>query len=400
VVDPFLPLHDVAAGSLRLLRILEHLTATGWQVTYIARNGRGADRYRPPLEAMGVEVFATDPERLVPLGIRADARPIDLRRILTERQYEVAWLSFYDVAEQYLPEIRRHSPSTRVLVDTVDVHFVREGRQALLSRDGEAARRALLTRERELSIYARADRVVTVTRADAESLREHGLETPISVVPTVHPVAGLTPSFEARSGLLFVGNFHHTPNVDAATWLAREILPELHRLVPGVPLPIVGPNPPEAVTALAGPTVRVTGWVPETAPFLDAALVSVAPLRFGAGIKGKIGEALARGLPVVTSPLGAEGMELVDGENALIAGDTAGLARAVARLVSDRALWERLAEAGRRHVEARYAPEAVGRAIHAALAATMAPAPGASRVPEPSGLPAPRRRPDAASMRP
>jgi glycosyltransferase involved in cell wall biosynthesis len=246
---------------------------------------------------------------------------------MAERRYDVAWLSFWSLAAQYAPHVRRCSPGTLVVCDTVDVHFVRELRQAELAGDDEARRRAERLRELELQVYRQSDLVVTVTAEDAETLARAGVRTRTAVVPNVHDVAPPGPGFDARSGLVFVGNFAHAPNVDAAAWLAREIMPRVTKLLPGARLLIAGANPTPEVTALAGPGVNVVGWVPHTAPLLARARVSVAPLRFGAGMKGKVGEALAHGLPVVTTSIGAEGMALVHGQHVLIADDRRGAGR-------------------------------------------------------------------------
>ncbi len=363
IVDPFLPLHDRASGSLRLFRIILILRALKCDITYIARNGLGQENYQRQLEALGVKVYATDPEKMAQLGYRCDAPAIDLGRILGERPCHLAWLSFYDIAEQYLPEIRRYSPGTTVVVDTVDVHFLRETRQAELAGDAAALERAARTRERELRIYAQADRVVTVTEADATVLREAGLTVPTTVIPNIHPPVEETPGWEARKGLVFVGNFNHTPNIDAALWLVRDILPKVRALVPGTRLTIVGPNPPAELQALASPAISVKGWVPDTAPHLDAARVSVAPLRVGAGMKGKVGEALSRGLPVVTTSIGAEGMGLEDGRHVLVADEAEAFASAVARLLQDRPAWESQAREGRTFITAAYGVEGVGKVL-------------------------------------
>lgn len=364
VVDPLMPLYDKASGSLRLFRILELLRKQRRHVTFIARNGAAHHTYRRPLEAMGIEVHTADPERMAQLGYYVPGPRVDLGRILGERQFDVAWLSFYYIAEQYLPWIRALSPRTTVVADTVDVHFLRELREAELRHDPKATAAAQRTRERELAIYGACDLVVTVTEADAQELVRRKVRTPWTVVPNIHaPHAGAVPRFDQRCGLVFVGGFGHPPNVDAMRWFVREILPRIRESQPDIPLLIVGSNPPDEVKALAGPGIEVTGFVPETGPFLDAARVSVAPLRYGAGMKGKVGEALGRGIPVVTTSIGAEGMGLVDGEHVLVADAPQAFAEQVLRLYRDAELWERLSAAGRALLDRRYGPEAAGRAL-------------------------------------
>jgi GT2 family glycosyltransferase/SAM-dependent methyltransferase/glycosyltransferase involved in cell wall biosynthesis len=364
VVDPTMPMYDKASGSLRLFRLLELMRSQQRHVTFIARNGAGQHAYRRPLEAMGVEVYTSDPERMSQLGYYVPGPRADLGRILGERRFDVAWLSFFYIVEQYLPWIRRLSPGTTVVADTVDVHFLREMREAELRQSAKAMQKAKETRERELRVYGLSDLVVTVTAADAQELVRRKVQTPTAIVPNVHPPhAGPVPGHAARLGLVFVGGFNHPPNIDAVTWFVREVLPLVRKEEPATPLLIVGSNPTDEVKALAGPGVEVTGFVPDTGPYLDAARISIAPLRYGAGMKGKVGEALTRGIPVVTTSIGAEGMDLVGGEQVLIADEPAAFAREVLRLHRDADLWGRLSAAGRAHVEARYGPEAIGRRL-------------------------------------
>jgi glycosyltransferase involved in cell wall biosynthesis len=258
-------------------------------------------------------------------------------------------------------------------VDTVDVHFLRERRQAELAKDADGLQKAGLTRGRELKIYDQADLVVTVTQADAEVLREAGLGSPTAVVPTIHLLIGETPGWEARRDLVFVGNFNHTPNIDAALWFCREILPKVQALRSDIQLSIIGPNPPPEVQALTSPSVSVLGWVPDTAPHLDAARISVAPLRAGAGMKGKVGEALSRGIPVVTTTIGAEGMDLQHGQTAMVADDANRFAEAIVRLYEDQVFWEAMAQAGREVVHKRYSLESVGVLLQDLLTSSARP---------------------------
>jgi glycosyltransferase involved in cell wall biosynthesis len=121
---------------------------------------------------------------------------------------------------------------------------------------------------------------------------------------------------------------------------------------------VVGSKPPPEILALAAPDVVVHGFVEDIGPLLDKMRVSVAPLRYGAGVKGKVGTALAAGLPTVATPIAAEGMGLVDGRNVLIAGEAPKLAAAITRLHTDEALWTRIGAEGLRHAESSWGPGA------------------------------------------
>src|SRR5205814_10715677 len=113
-------------------------------------------------------------------------------------------------------------------------------------------------------------------------------------------------SFADSQHLPFIGNLAHRPNSDGVLYFLREVYPLVRAALPQIELDIIGDNPAE-IAAYASPDVRVRGYVPDVEPFWQARRVFVAPLRYGAGVKGKIGEALAHGLPVVTTTVGAEG---------------------------------------------------------------------------------------------
>jgi GT2 family glycosyltransferase/glycosyltransferase involved in cell wall biosynthesis len=372
VVHSELPLHDRHSGSLRLFRLLELLAAEGHAITFLARCGIGQERYTAQLTALGIDVLPLDRARLRERGMRVAGPDLDFAELCARGRFDVALLSFYELAEQYLPLLRRCSPLTRVVVDTVDVHWVRERRGAELSGDRRALAAAERTRERERAVYSAADALVAVSEEDAGVLRELAPGVPVAVVSNVHAeVPGGDvgrPGFSARDGLVFVANFAHAPNVDAILDFHARIWPLVRAGLPDVALSLVGTDPPEAVRALASdPAIEVTGWVESTEPYLDRARVSIAPLRYGAGVKGKIGEALSHGLPVVTTTIGAEGMGLVDGSHALVADSAEGFAEAVVSLHSDGALWERVAEAGREHVRATLSPRAALDALRGLL---------------------------------
>jgi glycosyltransferase involved in cell wall biosynthesis len=235
-----------------------------------------------------------------------------------------------------------------------------------VTRDDRAVERAASTRTRELNIYAQADMVITVTEDDAHALFPHCERGRVRVIPNVHEIA--RPQTRASSAqLVFVGGFKHFPNVDAVTYLCHEILPLVRQRVPTVHLTIVGSNPPPEVWALREDHVFVTGFVPSTTPYLHSSRVSVAPLRFGAGMKGKIGEAMAHGVPVVTTTVGAQGMRLQHGINVLIADKPASFAAAVVDLLTDDILHDRITRNALDHLARHFTPIQAGAALTAAF---------------------------------
>lgn len=393
VVHSELPHPDRDACSLRLYRIIELLAADGHRITFLGRGGLRQERYVAKLLALGVEaVHPVDPERFGAIHGWPTSQwsipMLDVAGLLAEEEFDVAWLSLYDVAEQYLPLIRRHAPATRVIVDSSDIQWLRQHRGAELAGDEVALAAAQRTREREAAVYAAADLCVAISPADAQATRELAPGVPIEIVSMVQSFDAAPPSRGGRAGMLFVGNFHHAPNVDAVMHFHAAIWPQIRRELPDAHLTLVGTAPPPEVRALADEDVTVTGWVPSVAPYLESALVSIAPLRYGAGIKGKIAEAVAAGLPVVTSTIGAEGMELADGEHALVADEPGAFARAVVALCRDEELWLRIARQAPPHLDAVMGTGVARAGIRAALGVTT----GESAPPRPAAADAPAPR--------
>jgi polysaccharide biosynthesis protein PslH len=154
--------------------------------------------------------------------------------------------------------------------------------------------------------------------------------------------------------LLFVGNYDYPPNLDAALWLAQDIFPRVRSQHPAARLSLVGNAPPPALQALADDHITVTGRVPDVQPYLDRATAFVCPLRFGAGIKNKVLEALASGCPLIATPVSVDGISVTDGQSALIAQDAPSLAAATIRVLADPTLQTSLREQGRAVVMAGY----------------------------------------------
>jgi glycosyltransferase involved in cell wall biosynthesis len=216
------------------------------------------------------------------------------------------------------------------------------------------------------------DAVVATSEADAEVFRQWGARR-VDVVPNGVDTSEVP--FRAPApgaGLLFLGQFGYRPNEAAAVELAREVLPLVRRRCADATVELVGRNPTEAMCAVAGPGVTVTGPVPAVLPHLHAARALVVPLRAGSGTRLKILEAMAAGTPVVSTPLGAAGIGARDGQELLLGETPADLAEQAARVLEDDDLAGALATAARRLVEERYDWTVVGEplvALHRELLA-------------------------------
>jgi glycosyltransferase involved in cell wall biosynthesis len=367
ICSPVLPEFDRESGSRRLFAIIEFLTEAGWSVTFAARHTAGGDRYVDLLQQRGVETYA-----------RFDA---SLERAVATAQFDLAILAFWYVAEQWLAKIRRVSPRTHILIESIDLNFLRDARRIMCesgdglppaSLDSTFANRML----RELNVYAAADGVLTVSDKEAALVDDlAGGPRLAHVVPDAEDLEASTVPPHDRKGMLFVGNFKHPPNIQAAEYLLHEIVPRIDSDVLNAhPLFIVG-NALEQHWQRLEPVpanVHLVGWVPSVLPYIQRARLTVVPLLHGAGTKRKVIQALMVGTPTVASGIGAEGLDLRDGEHALIADDPDTFARCVARLAKDDALWQRLATDGRTHVLSLHGRDAVRARFEAAIADVLA----------------------------
>jgi len=287
-------------------------------------------------------------------------------------RFDRVWLCRHTTARTLLPAVRRTMPNARVIFDTVDLHYLRERRAAELSGDPVALRAAARTRRLELDVIERSDVTLLVSEAERAVLAEDAPGAQVEIVSNIHEVAGAGLPFGERRDVVFVGGFRHPPNVDAVLWFVREVWPRVRAQRADIVFHCIGADAPPEILALATVDgVRLHGHVPDLAPYMDGARIAVAPLRYGAGVKGKVNLSMAHGQPVVATRCAVEGMHLVDGEDVLVADDADTFADAILRLDVDEPLWSRLAANGldnvRRHFSADAARDAVRRALGDAL---------------------------------
>jgi len=242
-----------------------------------------------------------------------------------------------------------------ILTVAHDLVFRIQERAALVATEAAAradwAEQSRRTRALETRLFNSGGHFVTCSEEDRSGLQELAPAARVTVVPNGVDVAYFAPAPPGTpQRLVYTGNMQTVPNVDAVRWFCEEILVHL----PDANLDIVGLNPTPEVQALAGPRVDVHGSVPDVRPFISAAGIFVVPLRVGSGTRLKILEAMAMGRPVVSTRVGAEGLGLRPGEDALLADTPRDFAEAVRCLMADEGLRNRLAERGRRLVNERF----------------------------------------------
>lgn len=349
-VDEHVPFDDRDAGSRRMTSLVRWAREAGWNVIFGSRDARDYGKYSDRLKQAGVEVLlGFDRKSLEALAHRGT--PV-----------QCVWLSRPAIASAYLPAVRLIYPRARAIYDTVDLHFVRLARQAEIEK--RAPSHEALERQ-ELQTAEQSDFTVVTSSQEVATLRARGVEN-VGLVGLSEAPAASVPGYGARDGILFVGNYSHAPNVDAACWLAGEIMPRVWRRNPDISLTLAGADPVLAVKRLAGKRVRVPGFIDDLGPVFTAHRLFAAPMRFGAGLKGKIVQAMAAGVPIVTTSVGAEGIATTRDEFA-IADDADIFTDMLMQIYGDPVEWQHYSEVGRAAAAQRFSPAVVAQQFYSVL---------------------------------
>ncbi|OOG37402.1 hypothetical protein B0E51_16225 [Rhodanobacter sp. C05] len=358
VVDADYPRVNHDSGSLRMFNMLVLLRELGCHVQFWATAAADRDDDARMLEQHGIELIVA-PSRAQALSWwYAYGTSLDL-----------IVLSRLPVALSALRLTRRYAAQAAVIFDTVDLHFLRIARGAAMHGNSAEAAWAEELRRSELELIRQADLTLVVSEYERTLLRELVPAAEVQVLSNVHPVHGRQSPFAAREGMLFLGNFEHEPNVDAVRWLVEEIMPRLRARLAGVSLHIVGYAGTEALAGFASGDVLVHGFVADLEPVLRSVKLALAPLRYGAGVKGKINMAMSHGVPVVTTSIGAEGMALANRRDAMIADDSDAFVDAIAELYINEQLWLTLSDHGLENVRLHFSVEAARVTLERILAA-------------------------------
>jgi GT2 family glycosyltransferase/glycosyltransferase involved in cell wall biosynthesis len=358
VVDHAVPSPDRHAGDVTMTQYLSLLATAGWSVVFGPADGVAEGPAADALERQGIELIRS---------------PQTIEDWLAEHGEHVSevWLARPAIARRLIGPVRAFTRS-RIAYYPHDLHHVRLDREAKVQGDAALLAEAASMRQEEIEILRAVDRVTAPCEEDGQAIRALAPLTPVTVMPPYFYDGSMILArdearFEGLSDIVFVGGFPHTPNVDAAVFIAEEIMPLVWRSQPHARLMLVGYNPPPKVLALAGPRIVVTGQVPRTEPFMDRARLMLAALRYGAGVKGKVVEAMRLGVPVVTTSVGAEGIGIVPDRDALIGETAAELAQHVLDLFGSEQRCAELSVAGaelvRRRFSRRAARTAAGEAF-------------------------------------
>ena len=342
LIDFETPKPDTDSASMDTVYYLKMLQSLGYRVSFIANDLKHSRQYTENLQRLGVECLYKP-------------YAVSVGDYLREKGalYQLVFMQKVHYVKEYFEQARKFCVNAKLIFNTVDLHYVREQRYAELEDSDLLRSGALDTRSIELGIMRKSDATIVISQEEKHIVEREAPDVNVFCIPYVRETRPSKNDFAARKDIVFIGGFNHLPNIDAVKYFVKEVFPRVREKLPDVIFRIVGSNIPgmvfkeEEVNELAGaPGVEIAGFADELDSIFNQCRISVAPLRFGAGIKGKIGTSLCYGVPCVATPIAVEGMDLENGKNILLGSNADDFAEQVVSLYTDEESWKRISSAG------------------------------------------------------
>jgi O-antigen biosynthesis protein len=354
IIDHYVPTYDKDAGSLTIYQYTKLFNDMGFKVIFIPDNLYRSEPYTSELQQMGIEVIygQANFQFNFDTWIKDNGRYID-----------IVFLSRPHISIKYIDKLKKYTKA-KILYYGHDLHYLWELRRYEIEKDKHILEESQRWKAIEFKLFNSVDVILTPSDAEADIISRElpGKLNNIRVIPpymySEFLAENALPSFHDKKDIIFLGGFQHIPNIDAVQWFVQECFPHILAEIPDVKFLIVGSDPTPEVKKLASDNVEIIGYVKDLAPIFAKTRVFVAPLRYGAGLKGKIVTSMYYGVPAVTTTIGAEGMGLTDGMDALIADDASEFVKKVTMLYKDESLWSKLSENSMKKVKANYSLEA------------------------------------------
>lgn len=331
VIDAEIPMADQSAGAYAAIQEIRLLQSLGFKCTFVPSNMAWLGKYADNLQRMGVEVVYA---------------PFcgSVQEFLEKRgaEFELVYVTRYYVAKEYIHAIREYAPQAKVVLMNADLHFLREMRAAVYKKNAQELDQSYLTRDEELQTMRRVDLVLSYTDVEKSVIFSHDPSIKVAKCPWVVDICGTVQPFDARKDIAFLGGFGHKPNIEAVEWFLSNVWAQLSLKLPDAKFKIYGSKAPTSLIELTKQykNVEVVGWVEHVNQVYDTCRVFIAPLQTGAGIKGKVVDALAHGIPTVMSTIAAEGIDVSSGENAFVADKASEWIDQVSKVYTDKVLWQ------------------------------------------------------------
>lgn len=348
VVDHFLPTPNKDAGSVTAFNLLVLLREMGFQITFIAESSLAYDDlYVTNLQKIGVEVLYAP-----------YIEGVEHHLIMAGTKYDLIFLFRPLVANKYIDLVRRICPKAKILYETADLHFLRISREANIKNSEAKHLEASKFKSIEFQALLKCDQSIIRSESEMDLIHSELPEANVSLFPLMLDIKKKVTPFQERSGIMFLGSFSHSPNEDGLIFFIEHIFPIIRSKQTDIHLYVVGSNPTAKVKSYESDFITVVGFVDDLELFMQGIKLSISPLRFGAGVKGKVGTSLAQGVPAVATSISTEGMGLTSGKNILIADDPEYFANAVIDLYSNPDLWSKLSKEGLEFAENTWGPKA------------------------------------------
>ena len=313
VVDHYVPHYDQDAGGKCTWMYMKLFLSLGMKVTFIGDNFFKHEPYSTELTQMGVEF------------LYGNYYYNNWKKWLEQNacNFDYAYLNRPHISEKYIDILKKYS-SCKIIYFGHDLHYLREYRQYEIEKDPAILKSSNEWKKREFNLFNKADIIYVVGSYEQGILKKEFPDKPVRNIPVyIYDVMkeNVNTDFSSRKDIMFVGGFGHPPNGDAVLWFAQNVFKKIVNRYPDIKWYIVGSKPTEEILKLDGGNIKVTGFIDdeELEKLYSQCRMSVVPLRVGAGVKGKVVEAVYNRIPLVTTPIGAEGLSL--DENAFVVCD-------------------------------------------------------------------------------
>ncbi len=339
VIDREWPQPDRDSGSIDIVNLVHSLQQIGFRAILAASDQHAGDPARERLTSQGIECLTADHSPSVQAFIANHGSAI-----------AVCVMCRVFCGGEFLEQLQRHARQARLVFNSIDLNYVREERKAHLLQDHALLETLAHLRAREEHVMRSSDATLVVSETERQLLAETMPDVFAIRMPLARPVRRPTAGFARRTGIGFIGGFAHTPNLDAVRYFLSDIWPNVLQALPDCQLSIVGPDAPIDLASHTN-NVCVIGYLADVTSWFDSIRLTIAPLRYGAGAKGKVASSLAQGVPCVVTSVAAEGMSLADEDGVLIRDVPTDFAAAIIQVYSQEALWQRLSSCGLGYAE-------------------------------------------------
>ena len=345
-VDHYIPEIDKDAGSQTAFFTISVLSYMGHKVTFWPENLHKSEPYLTELQQRGIEVI---------YGHQ------NFEKFLKERGhiFSIAILCRPHIAINFIDALKQHAPYCKIIYEASDLYHVALQRESTIKQMKNKQIEAEKIKSLELYLMNKSNLIFFRTKKDCLTVLEQNKSYNVAALHLPPIYDGEIKSFDERNDLLYVGGFQHPPNADAVEYFITAIFPKILQKSPSIKFKIVGSKIPKKIKKLCSKSknCEVLGYVMDLSKVLNDCRVMVAPLRYGAGVKGKVTECMSHSLPLVTTSIGAEGLDLDDKECLLIADTSYDFAEKTLLLYENRKLWNRISKNSKTFIENNFSPE-------------------------------------------